>query len=54
MNEGVKEIFLGIFVVFLALLLWRATHNVWGWLVFFIPGTGYIVFGLVKVIRDRY
>ena len=54
MKAGVKEFFMGIFVLLLALIMWRATHSFWAWLVFFIPGAFYVLFGLCQVIKERY
>ena len=54
MSDSVKNLFTGIFVLILALFMWRMTHNIWAWLVFFIPGSGYTLFGIWQVIKERY
>ena len=32
----------------LALLMWRLTHNVIGWLVFFLPGSALVLWGIYR------
>jgi hypothetical protein len=53
MPRGAVELFQGIFILFLALLLWRATHSLIGWAVLFLPGAIYTLWGLYLVIRHR-
>jgi hypothetical protein len=50
---GVRELFQGVFILILALLIWRATGSFLGWLALFAPGAGYVVVGLVKVLRGE-
>jgi hypothetical protein len=49
MTKGLKFLFTGIFVTILALFMWRTTHNIWAWLVFFIPG-GYYTFNGIWLV----
>lgn len=51
MPDAAKDLFLGIFILILALLMWRATGNFWAWLLFWAPGSFYIMMGLVKIFR---
>jgi membrane-bound ClpP family serine protease len=53
MPESIKDIFLGIFILFLAFIMWRVEKNFWAWLVLFIPGSFYVVWGIIKAIKDR-
>jgi hypothetical protein len=48
-----KDLALGTLIMILALLTWRITGNFWAWLVFFIPGSFYIIKGLIGAIKDR-
>jgi membrane-bound ClpP family serine protease len=52
MPDSDKDIFLGIFILFLALIMWRVEERSWAWLVFFIPGSFYVVWGIIKAMRD--
>jgi hypothetical protein len=49
--DGAPEIILGIFVLFLALLMWRLTFSLWGWAVFFVSGSYMVVKGWLKILR---
>ena len=51
MPRGVMEVFQGVFILILALLLWRATGSFFGWLALFVPGAGYVAWGLVKIMQ---
>jgi membrane-bound ClpP family serine protease len=51
-SEGTKEIVLGIFVLLLALLMWRLTSSTWGWAVLFLSGSFFVLFGWWKLFRD--
>jgi hypothetical protein len=53
MPRGMAELFQGVFVLFLALLLWRATQSFIGWAALFFPGAAYTLWGLYLVIRHR-
>lgn len=44
---------LGIFILFLAIVMWRMEHVFVAWLVFFVSGSFYIVWGIVKVTKDK-
>jgi len=46
------KLFLGVFILILAMTLWRITGNFWGWLALFIPGAWFVVTGLVELFRD--
>jgi membrane-bound ClpP family serine protease len=52
MPDSVKDIALGIFILMLALIMWRIEENFWAWLVFFIPGSFYVVWGIIKALKD--
>jgi hypothetical protein len=52
MSKGVADILQGMFILALALLLWRTTGSFLGWLVLFAPGAGYVFVGVVKVLKD--
>jgi membrane-bound ClpP family serine protease len=52
MPDPVKDIALGIFILFLALIMWRVEENFWAWLALFIPGSFYVVWGIIKVLKD--
>ena len=53
MPRGTAELFQGIFILFLALLLWRATQSFIGWAALFLPGAAYTFWGLFLLIRER-
>ena len=53
MPDGVWEIFQGLFGIILALFLWRATHNWWGWLALWLPGSAFILYGIWKAWKSR-
>jgi hypothetical protein len=49
--RSVNLIIMGIFILILALVLWRMTHSFLGWLVLFIPGTAFVMRGLLLIVR---
>jgi hypothetical protein len=51
-KEGVFDLFLGIFILFLSIVVWRFTENFWGWIILFLPGAFYVVRGLYKLIHN--
>ena len=52
MAEGVREIVLGLFIIFLSLAMWRLTSSFWGWAVLFAPGSALIMIGWTKAVQD--
>ena len=53
MSRGIRAIFLGMFIVLLAWIVWRATGSYWGWLALFVPGGIYVLFGCVWTVEDE-
>jgi hypothetical protein len=54
MDRSARLIIKGMMILCLALLMWRLTHNVWGWLVFFLPGSGIMLYGIYRgVVMGR-
>jgi hypothetical protein len=51
MPDYFKDLALGIFIGFLALIMWRVEHNIWAWLIFFVASAFYIVLGFIKGLR---
>jgi hypothetical protein len=51
MPRGTAELFLGVFILILALVAWRMTASLLGWFVLFAPGAGYVVWGLVRLMK---
>jgi hypothetical protein len=51
MPKGVGEIVQGLFVLLLALAIWRTTGSFWGWLVLFLPAAFFIFRGIYLVIK---
>ena len=49
MGKGLSFLFLGVFILILALFMWRTTGSFAGWLVLFIPGSLYVFRGLCLV-----
>ena len=47
------DIALGIFILFLAIVMWRVEQVYWAWLAFWLAGTFYICWGIVKATKDR-
>lgn len=52
MPRGTGEIFQGVFILFLALLTWRMTGNLFGWFVLFVPGAFFVARGLWLAAHD--
>jgi hypothetical protein len=52
MPKGVGEIVQGLFILLLALAIWRTTGSVLGWLVLFLPAAFLIFRGVFMVIKD--
>jgi hypothetical protein len=48
---GVRELFLGVFILILALAVWRMTASLLGWFVLFAPGAAYVAWGLVRLMK---
>ena len=46
MGKLAWDLCLGIFILCLALIVWRATGSFLGWAVMFVPGSFYIFRGL--------
>lgn len=51
MPRGVSELFLGLAILLLSLVLWSLTHSVWGWAALFLPGSCYVALGWAKLSR---
>lgn len=51
MPDSVKDIFLGIFILFLAIIIWRMEHLFWAWALFFLGGSFYIIWGFIKGLK---
>lgn len=49
MDKGVSSLLLGLFVLSLALVLWRLTGNFVGWAALYGPGAVYTLRGLYLV-----
>jgi hypothetical protein len=52
MPKGAMQLFEGIFVLILAIVIWRLTHSFIGWAMLFAPGAALVSLGLVRVIGD--
>jgi hypothetical protein len=52
MAQGISSLLLGIFILILALIVWRATGNFLGWAVLYIPGAIYTFRGLYAVTEE--
>lgn len=54
MPKYVENIMLGIFILILALFMWRITHSFEGWAILFICGTVFVLMGLYQMFKDRF
>jgi hypothetical protein len=54
MPRGVGEIFQGLFILLLALAIWRTTGSFIGWLVLFLPAAYFIFRGLFRVLDNSH
>jgi hypothetical protein len=52
MGRGIGELLQGLFVLFLALAMWRATGSWLGWLALFLPGAYFVLRGAFLVLSD--
>jgi hypothetical protein len=52
MGKAVSSLFIGIFILILALFIWRITENFWGWLALFLPGAFYVFWGIRLITRE--
>lgn len=52
MLDAAKDIILGIFILMLSLIMWKAEQNFWAWLALFIPGSFYVILGAIKGFRE--
>ena len=43
----------GIVGCFASILMWRLTHNWWGWATLFLPGATLIVTGWIVILKNR-
>lgn len=48
MDKAAWNLSLGIFILCLSLIVWRATGNFAGWLALYIPGAVYVFRGLLE------
>jgi hypothetical protein len=48
MDRSARLIVQGLMALALALLMWRLTHSLWGWLVFFLPGSALVLYGIYR------
>ena len=53
MSPGIYELANGLCALIASLLIWKLTHNIWGWGVLFVPGSVFVVVGLWKVLKDH-
>jgi hypothetical protein len=51
MGQDENRIVLGIFILALALFVWKTTASLLGWLALFVPGMFYVLWGLMGVFR---
>lgn len=52
MQDGVYLIVNGLCSLIGALLIWKITHNFYGWAVLFFPGSTLVLIGLARVFRS--
>ena len=50
--QGISSLLLGIFILILALIMWRATASFLGWAALYIPGAFYTFRGLYGVTEE--
>jgi len=49
MDKAIHSLCLGVFVLLLSLVLWRATSSLLGWVVVFIPGAVFVFRGWYEI-----
>ena len=52
MTKGESAIVMGVFILALALILWRTTGSFPGWLALFLPGAALVGRGLWALVRS--
>jgi hypothetical protein len=52
MAKKYEYIFLGIFILILSLIMYKSTHNIYGWLILYMPGSSFTLYGLYLIFRD--
>ena len=52
MGKSLSSLCLGVFILILALFMWRTTGSFAGWLVLFLPGSLYVFRGLCLVALE--
>ena len=52
MSKNIEYLSLGIFIIILSLIVLNFTHNNYGWLILYIPGSAYTLYGLYLTFRD--
>jgi hypothetical protein len=53
MSKGVSSCVMGMFILALALALWKITASPQGWAVLFLPGAFLVMRGVYVIIRDE-
>jgi hypothetical protein len=53
MEKSQQNFLLGIFVLALSLIMWRATGSFIGWFVLFAPGSFFIFRGLYLAMKEK-
>ena len=52
MTSAVQSLCLGIFILLLSLVMWRATGSYLGWAALFLAGSFYVLRGFYLIARD--
>lgn len=52
MSKAAHSFVMGIFVLALAIAMWRCTHNHAAWVLFFLAGAFYTLRGWALVLRE--
>jgi hypothetical protein len=53
MSKGVSSTVMGMFILGLALIMWRSTLSLPGWAVLFVPGALLTLRGVYVIIRHE-
>jgi hypothetical protein len=53
MTRGLRAICLGLFILFLSWIVWKAAGSFVGWLILFLPGAAYILIGAAWTVEDE-
>lgn len=52
MDKPLSSLVLGVFILILAMIMWRTTHSFLGWAVLYGPGAFYTIRGLCLIHRS--